>query len=135
MEAREYLEQVNKLKKKIESLKKLSDYYDRMSYSLPGQDFTRERVDHTPSYDAPFVKWIYKKIETDDLIAKLEKDLVVLKDEVSTAIDKMENIDYKNVLYLRYIEGLLWEDIGAKIYASERTARRYHNAALKEFVP
>ena len=62
-------------------------------------------------------------------------DIHVLKDEVSTAIDKMENIDYKNVLYLRYIEGLTWEDIGAKIYASERTARRYHNAALKEFVP
>ena len=55
------ISEVKKLRYKILKQHELINYYDQMSYTLGGQDFTRERVDCTRDLSAPFEKWIYKK--------------------------------------------------------------------------
>lgn len=57
----------------INLIKKKKDYIafcNERASSIPGQNFTTPRVDHTPSYEAPFVRWILK---ASDVEAELKK--------------------------------------------------------------
>lgn len=135
MTAKEYLEQIGKLEYKIQRMKERSEYYDHMSYSIPGQDFTRERVQTTPNYEAPFLKWLIKLDEIKREIAKKEEELKNLKAEALMKIEALDNEDYKNVLIHRYFDHKKWGDIAAKMYASEKTVRRWHENALQVIKP
>lgn len=132
MTAKEYLEQIKTLEHKIYCMKLRSEEYDRLSYSINGMNFGND-MPHSPNRntEAPFVKWIYKKIEIDQKIAKLEEDLKNLKAEAFLKIESLENEDYKMVLIMRYIKGMTWEKIADELYISRRTALRWHGLALE----
>lgn len=123
-----YLEQIGKLEHKIRCMKERADYYDRMSYSVPGPSYG-EKIGTNPNrnLEAPFVKWIIKLDEIKTEIAKKEEELKNLKAEVLMKIEALDNEDYKNILILRYIKGLEWNDICCKLYISKTTSKRWHN--------
>lgn len=131
MTAKEYLSQVYKLDHKIYLMKLEVEEYHRLASSIPGQDFTRERVQTTRNLDAPFTKWIYKAIEKEEQIKKKMEELLRVKTEVMSVIDNIENDNLRVVLKLRYIDSLSWGEIAEKIYASDKTVRRWHNQALE----
>ncbi len=130
MTNKEYLEQVYKLDHKIQRMYIRLNEYNRMANSVPGCSFDRERVDHTPSYDAPFEKWVDRALDLEAEIKRQEEKLEKLKEEVIGKIEKVENEDYKTILMMRYIQYKTWDEIAGKIYMCERTARRWHNKAL-----
>lgn len=134
MTAKEYLEQIGRLEHKIACMKDRADYYDHMSYSIPGQDFTRERVQTTPNYEAPFLRWLIKLDEIKREIAKKEEELKNLKAEVLMKIEALDNEDYKNILILRYIKFMEWNDICKKLYISKTTSKRWHSEALEKLL-
>lgn len=131
MTAKEYLEQIKTLEHKIYCMKLRSEEYDRLSYSINGMNFGDD-MPHSPNKntEAPFVKWIYKKIEIDQKIAKLEEDLKNLKAEAFLKIESLENEDYKMVLIMRYIKGITWEKIAENSFVSLSTIKRWHRNAL-----
>ena len=131
MTAKEYLSQVYKLDHKIYLMKLEVEEYHRLASSIPGQDFTRERVQTTRNLDAPFTKWIYKAIEKEEQIKKKMEELIKVKTEVMSVIDNIDNVNLRVVLKLRYIDSLSWNEIAEKIYASDKTVRRWHNQALE----
>lgn len=130
MTSKEYLEQIGKLEHKIKCMRFRSQEYDRLSMSLPSQDFTRERVQTTPNLDAPFVKWISKKADLDRQIELKEKELETLKGEALLKIESLENEDLKNVLVMRYIKYMQLTDVAKELYISLSTAKRWHKDAL-----
>lgn len=132
MTAKEYLSQVYKLDHKIYLMQLEVEEYRRLASSIPGQDFTRERVDHTPSYEAPFVKWIMKAIDKEEQIKKKMAELTELKAKVMSVIDEVQNDNLRMVLKLRYINSMGFPDIADKLYASESTIKRWHREALCE---
>ncbi len=131
MTSKEYLEQIGKLEHKIKCMKLRSEEYDRLSMSLPTQDFTRDRVQTTPNLDAPFVKWIMKKAELDKQIENNEKKLKELRAEAVLKIEELDNENYKNVLVLRYLKYMNWDDICCYLFAAKRTVMRWHENALE----
>lgn len=132
MDAKEYLLQITKLEHKIYCMKIRSEEYDRMSLTIPGPSYG-EKIGSNPNRntDAPFIKWIYKKIEIDEEIVKLEEKLKNLKSEAILKIEELENENFKTILVKRYIEGQSWEVIASTLFISKRTAIRWHDAALK----
>ena len=60
------INEITKLRFKISKQKELINYYEVMSHSLGGSDYSTERVDGTRNLEAPFVKWIYKKIDAEE---------------------------------------------------------------------
>ena len=113
-------------------MKLRSEEYDRMSLTIPGPSYG-EKIGSNPNrnIDAPFIKWIYKKIEIDEEIVKLEEKLKNLKSEAILKIEELENENFKTILVKRYIEGQSWEVIASILFISKRTAIRWHDAALK----
>ena len=134
MDAKEYLMQIKKLEHKIYCMKLRSEEYDRMSLSIPVPSYG-EKIGSNPNRntDAPFVKWIYKKIEIDEKIKALEEKLKNIKSQALLIIEELENEDFKTILVKRYIEGLTLEEIAALIHVSRSTVKRWHEFAIKEF--
>lgn len=135
MTAKEYLEQIGRLEHKIACMKDRADYYDHMSYSISGPCYDKIGTNPSPSYDAPFLKWLIKLDEIKREIAKKEEELKNLKAEALMKIEALDNEDYKNVLIHRYFDHKKWGDIAAKMYASEKTVRRWHENALQAIKP
>lgn len=131
MTTKEYLSQVYHLERKIKQLKLRSEEFERLSYSVPGPSYG-ERIGSNPNrnLEAPFVKWLIKKDEVDRKIQSLEEEVASLKATILAAIDELENEDYKNILIMRYLDILTWEEIAEKMYYSLATIKRWHNRAL-----
>ena len=156
MNAKEYLEQIRELEHKIYCMKLRSEYYDKMSLSIPGPTYG-EKIGFNPNRntEAPFMKWLIKKDEIDREIIKLVGKLNLLKaealvkiEELTTSlnskeeeiknlkadallkIEALDNEDYKVILIERYFNHKTWNEIALKIYASEKTVRRWHENAL-----
>ncbi len=132
MTNKDYLSQVYHLELKIKQLMLRSKEFERLSFTVPGSNYDRIRVDGTHNQEAPYVKWIVKKTEVDGKIAFLQKDLERLKVEILQVIEKLDNEDYKNVLIMRYLDTLTWEEIADKLYCSSSTVKRWHSSAISK---
>src|SRR5690606_17382639 len=99
-------------------------------HSIPGQDFSVERVDHTPSLEVPFVKWVIRGLDAERELKVLEAKASVVKVEIETSIANVIDEDERLVLTLRYLDWLSWSEIEKVIYASKSTIMRLHRRAL-----
>ena len=99
MTAKEYLERIGKLERKISAMKMRSAEYDRLSLSIPGPSYG-ERIGSNPNRntEAPFLKWIIKKHDLDLEIEKLEKKLKDMQAEALLKIEELENEDFTEIL-------------------------------------
>lgn len=131
MTAKEYLSQIQRLEYKISRMKLRAEEYQRLSESIPGQNYDGIRVDGTRNLDAPFVKWLMKKADLEQEIKVLEEKLANLKAEIVTCIENLDNEDYKNVLMMHYIKGLPWEVIADRLYVCRATVFNWNNRALE----
>lgn len=132
MTSKEYLERIGKLERKINAMKMRSKEYDRLSLSIPGPSYG-EKIGSNPNRntEAPFLKWIIKKHDLDLEIEKLEKKLKDMQADALLKIEELDNEDYKNVLMMRYIKYMEWNDICKSLFAARRTIMRWHEKALE----
>ncbi len=133
MTVKEYLRQAYRLDQKINSdiaeAERLREIATSVSAPTMG-----ERVQTSPSGDAPFVRRLEKLMALEETINK-EIDLYVdLKEQIRKVISAVEDTDERLVLRYRYIHNYTWEQIGTKLYADARTVRRWHGNALTHVV-
>lgn len=134
MDKKTYLFRYHNLLEKIQKKKEYIAFCDERASSIPGQDFTTPRVDHTPSYEAPFVKWIIKAADAKRELETLEEQCGRVKAEIETAISKLGDEDLQMVLIFRYIDWLSWIEISNKIYCSIASVYRKHNEAIEKLI-
>lgn len=128
----EIISDVQKLRYRITKQKELIEYYDQMSYTLGGSDYSRERVDCTRDLRAPFEKWIYKKIDAEEKLKEMESALTIKLEELANKIDQVESVDYKKILTYRYVLDTDWYDMPGVLNYSSSTIYRFHRLALIE---
>ena len=132
MNAKEYLNRVFKLQQKLKSMHLRAEEYERLAASVPGQNYEAVRVDGTRSLEAPFVKWICKLSDLEAKIKETEAELEKVKAEVVATIEGLDDEREKDVLMLRYVSCMTWDEICEKLYLSERSAFRFHSEGLKK---
>ncbi|MDG0889227.1 sigma factor-like helix-turn-helix DNA-binding protein [Paracholeplasma manati] len=132
MDVKEYLLQYRDAVIKMDKLKKDVEYYNQMSYSLPGMNFDQERVDGTKKMEAPFSKWIHKALDCELKIKEIQKQLPTIKETVINLIETIDDVELKQVLMFRYIVWLSWSEIAQKMFISPTTVRRWHHKALNK---
>lgn len=128
----DYLSQLGKLRTKIERMLERIEEYTNLAQSPATANYSDVKVKGTPSGEAPFVKWVYKIIELEQKVAEMQDELQTLQAKVITAIEQLDNDDYKSLLVLRYLQNMEWEAISAKLYISTTTAYRWHRSALQK---
>ena len=126
------ISEIKQLRFKISKQHQLIDYYEQMSYSLGGADYSREIVDGTRDLRAPFEKWLIKKFDAEDKLKIMEKNLSTKVEELELLVEKIEHQEYQMVLTYRYVLNIDWNEIAKKMNYSTSTIFRLHRETLQE---
>lgn len=133
MKAKEYLQQLQRLDTVInQKIKEVQDLRLK-SQSTGSVDYSKERVQSSPSGDAPFVKPICRII---DLEAEINAEIDTFVDEkhkIINQIQALQNPKHIDILYKHYVEFKRLEIVAVEINFTYQYIVELHGTALKEF--
>lgn len=133
MKAKEYLQQLQRLDTMInQKIKELGDLR-LMSKSVGGIDYSKERVQSSPSGDAPFVKPVLRMIELEQEINAEIDRFVDEKHEIINQIQALQNPKHIDILYKHYVEFKRLEIVAVEMNFTYQYIVELHGTALKEF--
>ncbi len=131
MTAKEYLSQVKcldaRIKVKISELNNLKSQL----YSIPAAKIADEKV-KSSTQNKGFDK-VDESIDLEREIKQQIKDFTRLRHKIVNEIENLNNGDYINLLYKRYVEYKTFETIAIEMNYSHRHITRMHGIALKIF--
>jgi DNA-directed RNA polymerase specialized sigma subunit len=131
LKAKEYLRQAYRLHDLIQSNKEELKNLKELSISLPGTDYSKERVQTSNSADARYTEIIAKIDELERVIQQEIDDMLALKLEIRNVINSVKDNSEKLVLKYRYLNFFTWDNICYRMNISLKTVHRIHNNALK----
>lgn len=133
MTAKEYLMQIRKLNSQIKN-KKLE--LENLTYQMTGSralSFTDKPPTVSKSIKSPQEKFIYKYLKYEQEIKSDIAKLLDLKKEAMLIIDKIDDSNYVDLLYKRYIHCLHWKEIAYQMNFSMTHIFYLHRLALDKF--
>lgn len=131
MTPKKYLKQAYRLDLRISSDVREAEELRDMSQSVSAIQYDRDRVQTTPSQDAPFVKTLDRLWELEKKIAEELNTLSALKQQIRDAIETVPDMDERLVLKCRYVHNMTWDEIGEEMCADRTTVWRWHGNALR----
>lgn len=132
MEAKEFLNQVYTLKRKITVKEQKAMYYRELANSVTSPGF-EEHYSASKNTEAPFVRYLQK---ADELRVEIKTDyleLERLKAEIDKAIEVLTDETEAMVLRYRYVILLSMKDIAKKMHYTLRWTQMIHVKALTHF--
>lgn len=133
MTAKEYLQQLQRLNTMINQKIKELDDLRSMSTSVGSFDYSKDRVQTSPSGDAPFTKIVNKIVTLDEEINREIDSYVDEKYRIINQIQALQNPVHIQVLYKRYVEFKRLEVISVELNYTYQYTRELHGYALKAF--
>lgn len=133
MTAKEYLQQLQRLNTMINQKIKELDDLRSMSTSIGSFDYSKDRVQTSPSGDAPFTKIVNKIVTLDEEINREIDSYVDEKYRIINQIQALQNPVHIQVLYKRYVEFKRLEVISVELNYTYQYTRELHGYALKAF--
>ena len=131
MQTKQYLKQAYRLNELIQCNQKELVELRLLSDTIPGIDYSKDKVQTSCSGDAGYTNIILKIIELETAIKEDIEKLLSLKIEIRTVINEVVDNEEKLLLKLRYLNFLSWEDVCFEMSVSMRTAHRIHSSALR----
>ena len=132
MTTKAYLSQIKRIENRVERLKdQLQTIRAEMSM-LKSPTLEKDHIQSSSSEDK-MLKLIIKYGDTERRLLAVMDRLLNTRDRIYGEIESMENEKYKRILYLRYVNGILWEQIAEEMHADLRWTYRLHGYALEAF--
>lgn len=128
--ARAYLEQIGSATRRMEDMSYRAQRYRDMACRATGS-MEAVRISGTSRHS---------RVETSvigclDLAADIDRRAAALRAQYETAcemIESVQNVAGRELLELRYLRGMRWEDIGRRLGYELRQVYRLHGRALQE---
>lgn len=128
----EYLEQYQKTKRQIDRLNlQLEELRTAKMFpsanigdGMPHAHENKDLSDYAVNIDEQISK-----------ILKLQKRNQALLIDITNAINDMDSENEKDVLHLRYVIGMKWEQIGTYMNYSRQQVTRFHRDGIEHFAP
>lgn len=133
MKAKEYLQQLQRLDTVINQKIKELDGLRLELQSTRGIDYSKERVQSSPSGSAPFVNLTGRIM---DLEAEINAEIdcfVDKKHQIINQIQGLSNATHIQVLFKRYVEFKRLEVIAVEMNFTYQYTRALHGNALRNF--
>lgn len=133
MKAKDYLKRLKRLDTIInQKIQELGDLRLTIG-STPGIDYSKDRVQTSPSGDAPFVHTIHRIIELEGEINAEINEFVDEKHKIINQIQGLKDTRYIEILFKRYVEYKTLETIAVELSYTYQYARELHGYALQDF--
>ena len=133
MRAKEYLQQLRRLDTVIDQKIKELDDLKVKSTCIGGFDYSKERVQTSPSGDAPYVRTVSRMIDLNEEINRDIDDFVDRKHKIINEIQSLENTKHIQILFKKYVEYKTFEQISVEMNYTYQYIDLLHGYALKEF--
>lgn len=114
--------------KKIRAKKETAAALYELATSVPGIDTTTLKVQTSSRSETEIInKYL-------DLEKELKKDIAAVLEKKEVVYKKLQVLDglEKDIMQLRYIGGLSWDEIADKVNISSRHVYRIHDKALEQ---
>jgi len=114
--------------KKIRAKKETAAALYELATSVPGIDTTTLKVQTSSRSENEIInKYL-------DLERELKKDIAAVLEKKEVVYKKLQVLDglEKDIMQLRYIGGLSWDEIADKVNVSSRHVYRIHDKALEQ---
>ncbi len=135
MEAKEYLQQLQNIdiiiKQRQQQLKELNIIIN--NGALGSIDYTREKVQTSPSSEAVFEKMMDKLLDLQNEVNQYIIDYFVIKNNIIKQIQSLERRKYIDILYKRYVEFKKLDVIANEMCYAYAHIKTIHRQALKCF--
>lgn len=129
-----YLCRYHNLIEKMEKKKEYIAFCNERAGSIPGPSYGERINNPSPSHEAPFVKWVYRAIDAEGELKKLEEKATNARQEIETSIAGLEDETLQMILVYRYIDWLSWIEISNKVYCSLSSVYRKHRDAIEKLI-
>lgn len=130
MTAKEYLQQVKLADiKMLQRVNQLKEVRQSISY-ISGIDYSKDRVQSSPHAGNTQIE---KLVDLEAEVNKLIDETVAAKHKIITEIQMLDNADYVQLLYKRYIEYKPFETIASEMFLSYYRTCHLHGEALQSF--
>lgn len=130
MTAKEYLNDIRKLDNEIQTLKEQIDRLRQDAEGVRAMELTDMPKGGKTRDMGDAVADV---VDLQMLCAEYISDLVRRKSDAMACISKIEGSELRNVLFLRYMQCLEWDEIIDRLHYSRRTVFHLHGEALQEF--
>ena len=132
MKVETYLKQGMLLDQRINYLlKKLGDVREA-ACNLPSTTVARDKVQASPSGDAPFVRALERVEEMQEQINREIDKLADLRQQIMDVIGQVDGEELRMVLVYRYLEGMTLEKIGDMFCVDKSTIKRWLKIAMEQ---
>lgn len=130
MTAKDYLLSIQYERKQIDRLKARKDNL-KMTYSISGIDYTRDRVQTNHTNALENAAWdLLERIE------RIDNDIIDMVLDIENKLDEiqgMENPNYSEILYHCYAEGKSLKEVSIEMECDYNNLTRIHKKALQAF--
>lgn len=134
LQAKEYLNQAYRLNELIRSNELEIKDLEELKDSIGGIDYSKDRVQTSPSGDAGYTKIVHAIADLESAIKEDTEKMLRLKLEIRTVINDVQDNEQKLALKYRYLNFMSWDDVAEKLNVSKRTAIRIHDIAIQNIV-
>lgn len=125
----EYTQRIDHLKWMIESKKEKILALEEIATSMTS---VQTGMPHDPSpVQSRMAEAVLKKLDLENSIKEDEAEIQGLKEELSSAIEKVKSPKYQAILFKRYIRNMTVDEIAEDLSYSESTVFRIHREAAK----
>lgn len=133
MNAEQYLNQIKTLDVKInQKLKEIADLRAQMC-SVKGVDYSKTVKSTSHSLNAPFTELTDKIVDLEAEVTKEIDDFAREKYKIINEIQCLDDRNYIDVLFKKYVEFKPLDMISVEMGYSLRSVYYFHKDALKEF--
>ena len=130
MNAKEYLSQVRILDKKID-IKQAE--IDKLRSSLQYKGIRYDTVQTSGGNPISMSSVVAKIVDYENSMYLEIDSLIDLRRDILNKLDKLTDESHLDLLYMRYIQYMKWEEIALKLNCTYRWVLKLHSRALKEF--
>ena len=128
-EKKEYLSGYLKLKQRIECLAEEYHFWEETARSIPISRIEATGIHGSRSNKQPLMKHLEICDEIEKLQIQAEQKMI----EIMSSIDELDNLDQKNVLTYRYINGMQFFKIAEAMDFSIQNIYALHRNGLENF--
>ena len=131
MTPKEYLSQIRRFDVLIEQ--KIKERDELRKYDISGVNYDADRVQVSPSGEAPQVRAVEKIIAYEEEIDRLVEEFYDTKKCIIGQIQGLPKVEYIQLLYKRYVEYKRLEEIAVEMNYNYEYIKHLHGTALFVF--
>lgn len=129
MLVKDVLLEIKEIKYKLDRDYLLLKYYDDESKKITIVSYDKIKTSSTKNSEAPFEKWVLKKLQKEHEIKELEFRIEDLRLKIINYLEEMESKEYMLIIIYRDLQFMKFEEIMSKMHLSRSSVYRIYNEA------